>query len=1099
MDDPAAAHPELALDIQNFTVTLQDLQDLQDVLADAPPATPALASRLSIERPVDVPRGELRHRDQDASTGSSSLSLTAFPVFPGFKLKLGDADPAAFTSLAGDLFVDYFFLIVRTAVQYAVDELADVIAAVHARPPLDQLAAKLLDANTSITVVTPQPILPTGFDVEQAAANSSLSANQWKAIVTANPQTGSSVATLRANLQAAVPAVAGVAPALTTADVVGAMFANPALKLSGTINVATFGYSPVIADTATIDSTAATLNAIVARLQSAAENAIEAKSFGFSLQGVLSRLNRGGQLNHLAGIASRFLLHGVRRPAGTATQGVFEATGQDFTFAAGSTLELQKSDAPTFVTFANSAATLSYSLSDAAADVALLTGEFPAAAVANISPYYGVEPRRFANTHHVPWDFPIVELSQSLQAFLQEKGSVPANELSLYTETRPAGGDPVRTPITNFAWATKINLTIHRIPGDGGADTYVMSGASAVDNDLIEDLWNETQPQTATTPPTVKILFQAGAAGGKLTAGPPSDFLLLKSNLAAYGMRPADMPDDARPTLTAETDTGIRLYSATTTQPANFLRLIWESGGLAGGGYFLHCLPATAGAAPVALPDAIFPDQRTGSLVLLIEGAAANAHSFHNCVIVRDTGANFDETPLMVESTVTDQVFTGKTGHIGFSVLRDDASLPRGHLNDGAVLRKTPTADGAPVTVPAGTSTFIVTRRSADATFLQVTSATEPRAVRGWIPSASFTQDTAGLGALANLYQILAYKLTDPTRLNAATAGLKATANGAEWKYDPAAGGMPVGPASQSPSVDEDEGRWTYERAIPVFRLFAPGGQVAELSTDANPANLPAADANPYLGIGQNVSVELRWRDVYGHERPESRPLVLPVRYFDPLIGIHQWPSTKAAYLFDKDAAGATRLTIRLSFDPSAFQRGTDATARALDIFRTVFYQVHQSDITFQLTSSQLSAPKTLDATNLRRYVRQAYLHVAALQDPQAPPVPLVEDQTLTITFTAAELSTPAALVTPVNVKVNITRPDAKIDAAAAPVAKTIASPIAPDVTTCVHNNRHRGPEREGCRNRVVDCPCRRPRTPGDHTRRCGRPESGHHGTHRRQ
>jgi len=62
----------------------------------------------------------------------------------------------------------------------------------------------------------------------------------------------------------------------------------------------------------------------------------------------------------------------------------------------------------------------------------------------------------------------------------------------------------------------------------------------------------------------------------------------------------------------------------------------------------LHCLPETGAAKAKPLPDGLFPDQRTGSLVLLIEGAASNAHSFHNCVVVRDTDVNFDEGPLMV-------------------------------------------------------------------------------------------------------------------------------------------------------------------------------------------------------------------------------------------------------------------------------------------------------------------------------------------------------------------------------------------------------------------------------------------------------------------
>ena len=462
-----------------------------------------------------------------------------------------------------------------------------------------------------------------------------------------------------------------------------------------------------------------------------------------------------------------------------------QPTGQEFSFAnvndeegvqPGTLITLQKPDTPTFVTFKDSTDTarLKYLLSgEAASQIARQKADtFPSPPAARRSPDYGTQPRSFANAHYLPWDFPIVNLAQSLQAFLKEQAAPVANsDLSLFVETR-SGGATARRVIANFVWATKVSLTIHRIPGadtaDVGAtgDTYVMAGASPTDNELLEDLWLHTQSQTPVVAPTLRILFGAGGSTGKLTAGPPTSFRLLKTNLGTYGVRPVDQTDDARPSLKAEDETVTRVYSATFSEPANFIRLVWESGMIGGGGYFLNCLPETAGAKPVPLPEALFPDQRTASVVLLIEFPSSSAHTFHNCVIVRDTGVNLNETPLMVESKVSDTVFTGKPGHIGFSVRRDDASLARGHLNAGAVLRSTPAADGAAVTVPAGITSFIVTQRSEDGLFLHLTDSTDARAVRGWAPIGSFTADSAGLGELANLYQILAYRITSPLLIN---------------------------------------------------------------------------------------------------------------------------------------------------------------------------------------------------------------------------------------------------------------------------------------------------------------------------------------------
>ena len=100
------------------------------------------------------------------------------------------------------------------------------------------------------------------------------------------------------------------------------------------------------------------------------------------------------------------------------------------------------------------------------------------------------------------------------------------------------------------------------------------------------------------------------------------------------------------------------MYSAKLTEPADFLRLVWESGTVTGGGYLLHCLPEPTAARRSRSPTRSFPDQRTGSLVLLIEGAAANAHSFHNCVIVRDTAVDLSEAPLMAQCTADPAALT---------------------------------------------------------------------------------------------------------------------------------------------------------------------------------------------------------------------------------------------------------------------------------------------------------------------------------------------------------------------------------------------------------------------------------------------------------
>ena len=82
-----------------------------------------------------------------------------------------------------------------------------MVAAVKDPLPLEQLAAKLLDANGTVAIAADQQILPDDFDTAAAASGSSLTSAQWQAIVTAKPKTGSTLASLSTQLKAALPAL----------------------------------------------------------------------------------------------------------------------------------------------------------------------------------------------------------------------------------------------------------------------------------------------------------------------------------------------------------------------------------------------------------------------------------------------------------------------------------------------------------------------------------------------------------------------------------------------------------------------------------------------------------------------------------------------------------------------------------------------------------------------------------------------------------------------------------------------------------------------------------------------------------------------------
>ena len=197
--------------------------------------------------------------------------------------------------------------------------------AVEERAPLEELAAKVLDANGSVAITANQKILPAGFDTAAAAANTSLTAAQWKTILDhesadrrhagqpADQSAGGDSGghgTDRAGADDGRSGGSGVCQSgvddcgNAQRGIVGVRSCDRGYRRSGSARRDSGSDCGGVADRAP-------------RMRS------QTRSFGFPLVGVLSRLNTGGQLNHLAGIASRFLLHGVRQAAGTGTQGVF--------------------------------------------------------------------------------------------------------------------------------------------------------------------------------------------------------------------------------------------------------------------------------------------------------------------------------------------------------------------------------------------------------------------------------------------------------------------------------------------------------------------------------------------------------------------------------------------------------------------------------------------------------------------------------------------------------------------------------------------------------------------------------------------------------
>lgn len=228
--------------------------------------------------------------------------------------------------------------------------------------------------------------------------------------------------------------------------------------------------------------------------------------------------------------------------------------------------------------------------------------------------------------------------------------------------------------------------------------------------------------------------------------------------------------------------------------------------------------------------------------------------------------------------------------------------------------------------------------------------------------------DTSAIDDLANLYQLLGYRLlkSDP--------------------FEATRDGLPIGPSDDTSGTEPE---WLYERVIPAYTLATARSSATHDDT------LPSLAASPYRGIEElgQLRPQLEWRDVYGNILTTVTPTPLPVRYFDPLLGLNQWPSLVERYRFSAGEHESTvQLILSLQLDPSQyiptpgnlFEEVKRKTGAARDTYQQVFYQIHQKDVTATAQTSVLlqngtSVKQSVDTSVLTGFVETAYRYLDTL------------------------------------------------------------------------------------------------------------------------
>lgn len=169
--------------------------------------------------------------------------------------------------------------------------------------------------------------------------------------------------------------------------------------------------------------------------------------------------------------------------------------------------------------------------------------------------------------------------------------------------------------------------------------------------------------------------------------------------------------------------------------------------------------------------------------------------------------------------------------------------------------------------------------------------------------------------------------------------------------------GLPIGPTEVPPGDGSPPGRSLYERLVPAFSL-ASGAPPTGTPHGGGP--LPAAELDPYRGVAATLRLDTWWQDVYGNQLLSGKTTTdFPVRYSDPLIGVHQWPSVAESYAFESDATGARRLSLGLTFDASSYFEDGDPSRPRVDrmagdkaTIQRAYYQLIQDDVDLALRTS---------------------------------------------------------------------------------------------------------------------------------------------------
>ncbi|MDB5121920.1 MAG: hypothetical protein JWP94_49 [Mucilaginibacter sp.] len=609
----------------------------------------------------------------------------------------------------------------------------------------------------------------------------------------------------------------------------------------------------------------------------------------------------------IGGMASRFMLHGLRLPAPPVAstgkvQPLYVITGQQF--ATPQTLKkddkyavLLQSSGEAWINFVNGANnTLTVTIGNDEiqhiGDVGsitlaptLLSGP---SAIAN----FNDTPQSFTLGNPAIWQYPgdlfdgvstppgLWKLPSNLTTVFSAGGS---ETFTLNTLTNTNSGTQ-KGQITNSLWSTSVSFSLQKIVAPGGlktplsANMFNLVGADDASivflEELISYLNTHNDSDGTKTIQQIQVLYQpdpVNNSGGGYVSAANGGFktAIVQANLSTETNPVEGL---ARAAFLA-VQPPERDYN-TLNKAGDFIKLLWECSIVRSGGfYFYYNTSDNKG-----LPDTLFGDSGVANLMLVV--------TYDNLILA----------PFVNSAVIGDQIDTSKT----------------------AVYAQSPAVTTRVATILPGSVGYQVSRAY-------------PGDYTPTKPVPTLPQDQTYLQYQFNLIGALLPAI--PSYKNLLPAGPADAMSESEIQNS----------KNGNNPVKDPNAPWNYNAVIPYYKYVQPSG--------IDP-NYP----NPYAGIGTNVQIALNWQDMFGNiPSAGTAPLSanMQLLYSDAIVALSQWPSVSVNYLFTS-STGKPELDLGFAFNTSRYAGDGAKNNAQIDLlpYMKLFYQLSNNDMAINYTTS---------------------------------------------------------------------------------------------------------------------------------------------------